>query len=239
MTRSIKLLIVILSVYFALMAFYAVPALSSPLSKVTTTEEQPQPEPGIIMIITFENGTTKAIRSDSTDIRAVQGGYFVADPSVQAAKPLQSKTISKTVVQQLVSIFVDVRVIDDPIPIPIPIRDGACAALYTYNPETGQCELPPSPSPSPVVECEPGYMLSGGECVIDPMPRTINPPPPVEEEGTEPEPSPEQNEDEGQEEDTPPENNEESNGEGDEGNNGSGGDEGEGNGAGGDEGEEV
>lgn len=31
---------------------------------------------------------------------------------------------------------------------------GACAALYTYNPETGQCELPPN-SIQPPVEAEP------------------------------------------------------------------------------------
>ena len=183
----------------------------------TAAPTSEQPKPGILIIITFENGTTKAVRSDSTDLRAVQGGYFIADSSVQAAQPLQSKTVSKTVVQQLVSMFVDIRIEDDPLlppptssegcsegwgyyvddPNPIcepldkigqgpppdqafcaalgcpynppnlppesPIapeqRGGACAALYTYNPETGQCELPPSPPPSteepPAAEPEP------------------------------------------------------------------------------------
>jgi hypothetical protein len=215
-----------------------------------TAEEQQQPKPGIIMIITFENGTTKAISSDSTNIRTVQGGYFIADPSVSAAKPLQPKTVSNTVVQQLVSILVDIQIendpvaptptppisskgcgegwgyyVDDPNPICEPIDkigqgpppdQAFCAALgCPYNPPA-ESELPPAqqPSPSPV-KCEPGYMPLDGDCVIDPMPRTITSPPPVEEEEQQPEPQPEPapdpgNEDQNEEQDT--QNNEEESG---------------------------
>lgn len=86
---------------------------SSPQAPATT---EGQPKPGIIMIITFENGTTKAIRSDSTNLQAVTGGYFIADSSVRASQPIQSKSVSNTIVQQLVSVFVDVSIVDDPPP---------------------------------------------------------------------------------------------------------------------------
>lgn len=72
---------------------------SSPPPPTGTSAEQPKP--GTIIIVTFENGTTKAIRSDRTNVQAVNGGYFIADSSVKASVPLQSKTVSKTVVQQL------------------------------------------------------------------------------------------------------------------------------------------
>lgn len=80
------------------------------------------------MIITFENGTTKAIRSDSTNLQAVNGGYFIADSSVKASQPIQSKSVSNTVVQQLVSVFVDVR-IDEPSPPPPTSSDGCSEGL--------------------------------------------------------------------------------------------------------------
>jgi hypothetical protein len=196
-----------------LLAFFAVPEVYSTPLTVTTAETQQQPKPGIIMIIIFENGTTKAVRSDSTNIQAVNGGYFISDSSVKEAQPLQSKTVSKTVVQQLVCVLVDVPVEDivppidncrdrtilDPVtgecePVEcdegeilqgntcVPANGGergACAALYTYNPETGQCELPPNSIQSPA-ETEPQE-------------------PPVETEPEpEPEPEPEQPSDTGE-----------------------------------------
>jgi hypothetical protein len=143
---------------------------STPPPSATTTGGEEQPKPGTIMIITFENGTTKAIRTDSTNLQAVTGGYFIADPSVKASQPLQSKTVSNTVVQQLVNVFVDVSIdeppqltsskgcgegfgynVDDPNPICEPIdkiRQGPpldmafCAALgCPYNPPA-ETELP-------------------------------------------------------------------------------------------------
>lgn len=99
---------------------------TSPQAPATTTEGQPKP--GIILIITFENGTTKAIHSDSTDLKAVNGGYFIADPSVKPYPPLQSKTVSNTVVQKLVSVFVDVSIVDEA----SPTSSEGCGEGYGY-----------------------------------------------------------------------------------------------------------
>jgi hypothetical protein len=76
-----------------------------------------------MFIITFENGTTKAIRFDSTNVQAVEGGYFIADESVKQSQP---KTISKTLVQQLVSVFVNVSIVDDS----APISSEGCGEVY-------------------------------------------------------------------------------------------------------------
>lgn len=142
MTTIIKLPIVIFSSFLMLLAISVMPSLyASPALPQATTPAEDQPKPGIIMIITFENGTTKAIRSDSTNIQAVNGGYFMADSSVKQSQPFQPKTVSKTLVQQLVSVFVDVR-IDDPLPSP-PTSSEGCGEGRGYYVD----------DPSPI--CEP------------------------------------------------------------------------------------
>jgi hypothetical protein len=166
MIRRVILLVLVLASLFTLLTVNTILAYAT----ATTTE---QPRPGTLIVITFENGTTKAIRSDSTDIQVVNGGYFISDSSVKASQPLQSKTVSNTVVQQLVGVFVDVRIdnppttskgcaegwgyyVDNPSPICEPldkIGEGPppdmafCAALgCPYNPPN----LPdPSPEPEP------------------------------------------------------------------------------------------
>jgi hypothetical protein len=131
MNTIIKLPIVIFSSFLMLLAISVMPSLyASPALLQATTPAEDQPKPGIIMIITFENGTTKAIRSDSTNIKAVNGGYFITDSSVKTSQPLQSETVSKTIVQQLVGVSVDVR-INDPLPSPQPISKG-CSEGWGY-----------------------------------------------------------------------------------------------------------
>lgn len=78
------------------------------------------------MIITFENGTTKAVHSDSTDLQAVAGGYFIADSTVKALQPLNTKPLSKTIVQQLISTTVDIRIDDSP------TKSEGCGEGYGY-----------------------------------------------------------------------------------------------------------
>jgi hypothetical protein len=126
-----------------------------------------QPKPGIIMIITFENGTTKAIHSDSTNIQIVDGGYFISDSTVKSMQPVQAKIISKTEVNQIIKIVFPI------IPMPQP--------------------TPPPPDPG----CPPGFMPSNGDCVENPMPPVIpsepepTPEPVAPEPPAEPVPDPE------------------------------------------------
>jgi hypothetical protein len=137
-----EVLIVIVSVFlFALITMnpFLIYASTVPLPATTVEGE---PRPGTIMIVTFVNGTTKAIKTDSTNIQAVDGGYFITDASVKASQPLEPKTVSETVVQQLVSVLVDVR-IDDPVPLPPPTSSEGCGEGFGYHVD----------DPSPI--CEP------------------------------------------------------------------------------------
>jgi hypothetical protein len=219
MTQMTKLFYLVVSFFFVLlfeMSTILAYASTSPQAPATT---EGQPKPGIIMIITFENGTTKAIRSDSTNLQAVIGGYFITDPFVKASQPLPSKTVSNTVVQQLVSVFVDVSIdepppqltsskgcgagwgyyIDDPNPICEPldkIGEGPppdmafCAALgCPYN--------PPADSELPVLDSE---INDNNDFATTPV--TPAEEPPVGPQPLQPEPEPgvgngDQNTDEG------------------------------------------
>jgi hypothetical protein len=141
MTRLAKLLIVIVSLFSILLSSIILSSTNATTAATAETGESPagdtNPRPGIIMIVTFANGTTKAIKTDSTNIEAVNGGYFISDPSVKASQLLQSKTVSETVFHQLVSMFVDVQ-IEDPL-----ISSSGCGEGYGYNAD----------DPNPV--CEP------------------------------------------------------------------------------------
>ena len=53
------------------------------------------------MIITFENGTTKVLRSSSTTVLPVTGGYFIVDPSVIPSQALPAQTVSQSIANQL------------------------------------------------------------------------------------------------------------------------------------------
>lgn len=143
MTRMTTLLIVTVSSFFTLLAIDAILAFTvfgtEDLSPNSTPIE-PKPKPGTVMIVTFDIGTTKAIRSESTNVKEVNGGYFVLDPSVKATQPLQSKAVSKTIVNQLVSVFVDVRIADPP---PPPTTSKGCGEGCGYYVD----------DPSPI--CEP------------------------------------------------------------------------------------
>ncbi|MGB8641906.1 MAG: hypothetical protein WCD28_06435 [Nitrososphaeraceae archaeon] len=143
MTRLSILSILVSSVFVVLIMD---PMLVYASTVPTKTTEQPKP--GIIVIITLENGTTKAIHSDSTNIEAVNGGYFISDASVKASQPLKYKTVSNTVVQQLVGVFVDVR-IEDPLPLSPPTSSEGCAEGWGYK----------SDDPTPI--CEPLDKMEG------------------------------------------------------------------------------
>jgi hypothetical protein len=82
----------ILTILFTVIVFQQ-QALSSP--------QEPKPKPGTLLIITFENGTSKTLRVDSTTIMPVTGGYFIVDPSVVPGQPLPTTTISNKVVNQI------------------------------------------------------------------------------------------------------------------------------------------
>ena len=148
MTRLAKLLIVIVSLFSILLSSIILSSTNATTAATAETGEPPagdtKPRPGIIMIVTFANGTTKAIKTDSTNIEAVNGGYFISDPSVKASQLLHSKTVSETVVHQLVSMFVDVQ-IEDPL-----ISSSGCGEGYGYN----------ANDPNPV--CEPLDRISKG-----------------------------------------------------------------------------
>lgn len=113
------------------------------------------------MIITFENGTSKALRIDSTTIQPVTGGYFIVDPSVVLGQPLPATTISSKVVNQ----------INAAIPIAITI-------VQQSPPPTPSIPTPPPPNftePQPPPEppiCPEGTILQRDNCVpfIQPEP---------------------------------------------------------------------
>jgi hypothetical protein len=87
-------------------------SLASPL--------QPKPKPGTLLIITFENGTSKTFKVDSTTILPVTGGYLIVDPTVVPGQPLPAQTISNKVVNQInTAIAIAITIIQPP-PLPPP-----------------------------------------------------------------------------------------------------------------------
>jgi hypothetical protein len=68
---TILLVVVVLS-FFALLAIDTIVAYAT----TTTTTATEQPKPGTFIVITFENGTTKVVRSSSTNVLHVTGGIL-------------------------------------------------------------------------------------------------------------------------------------------------------------------
>ena len=66
----------------------------------TTPSTSEEPKPGTLIVITFENGTTKVVRSAGMNVLPVTGGYLVVDPSVVPGQPLPTTTISQSVTNQ-------------------------------------------------------------------------------------------------------------------------------------------
>jgi hypothetical protein len=69
---TILLVVVVLS-FFALLAIDTIVAYATTTTTTTATE---QPKPGTFIVITFENGTTKVVRSSSTNVLHVTGGIL-------------------------------------------------------------------------------------------------------------------------------------------------------------------
>jgi len=97
--------------------------------------------PGITLVITFENGTTKAIKTDSTNIQTFDGGYTIFDPTarnntllpIRAVDPLLPSFLWKFITK------IDINVRPGPPseptgPPPLPPCDpnysGACVPVY-------------------------------------------------------------------------------------------------------------
>lgn len=70
---TILLVVVVLS-FFALLAIDTIVAYATTTTTTTTATEQPKP--GTFIVITFENGTTKVVRSSSTNVLHVTGGIL-------------------------------------------------------------------------------------------------------------------------------------------------------------------
>ena len=83
-----------------LFSFLLLFLLSPPLLAYASTDSTTQPRPGTLIIITFENGTSKVLRSSSTNVLPVTGGYFIVDPSVIPSQPLPAKTVSQNIANQ-------------------------------------------------------------------------------------------------------------------------------------------
>jgi hypothetical protein len=194
--------------------------LSSPL--LVYAQPRPPP-PGTVVITTFENGTTKVLRSSSTNVLPVTGGYLIVDSSVIPTQPLPAKTVSQNVQNQIytaISIVYQIIIdIENPPIEPLPPDcppgqvlqgDGQCAPETPVCPEwASECPVQPIIEPPP----PPVYDICQGD------PNCEQPQPPVDE--PEPQPVPEEPEEPEQ-----PEEPDDSNDGGDSGDGGSDGDEG-------------
>ena len=125
--------------------------LSSPLLAYASTDSTTPPRPGTVMIITFENGTTKVLRSSSTTVLPVTGGYFIVDPSVIPSQPLPARTVSQNIANQL---YTAISIVYE---IIIDIGNGP------------PVDPPPVPPPPPPDGCGEGEILQDGQCVPEPV----------------------------------------------------------------------
>lgn len=154
-----NLLIVIFSSFLTLVTIDVVPLYA------TTTEgasgnnaaapTSEQPRPGTLIVITFENGTTKVVRSSSTNVIPVTGGYLVVDPSVVPGQPLPAKTISKTVINQFytaIAIAIGITITEPPIRGP-----SDCPPGTIFDPVNKQCDPEVSECPEGEIRGRSGY----------------------------------------------------------------------------------
>lgn len=104
-------------------------AFVSVLLTAQSVNAQPQPAPGTILITTFENGTSKVLRVDGTDIQFLNGiGVLIADPNAANYEPQPiSTTLVNSITQQL-------------------------SYVIKFILERPNLELPPLPQPQPEPE---------------------------------------------------------------------------------------
>lgn len=156
MTPWIILLIIAFSL-IPLFTFNIIPVDAT----ITTGASSEQPKPGTLIVITFENGTTKVVRSTSTNVLAVTGGYLVVDPSVVPNQPLPARTISQSVVNQFytaIAIAIGITITEPP---PI-IGPSDCAPGTVFDPVNKECD-------SETGECPPGEIRGrSGYCAVLP-----------------------------------------------------------------------
>ncbi len=147
--------------------------------------QQPTPKPGTLLIITFENGTSKTFRVDSTNILPVTGGYLIVDPSVVPGQPLPTTTISNKVVNQInTAIAIAITIIQQQPPPPLGNNDTLPPPPSPSPPPGNNDTLPPLPPGPPI--CPEGLACANP---VNPSP-PVAPAPPVEEPQPQPEPQP-------------------------------------------------
>lgn len=67
----------------------------------TNSEGEPQIKPGMLILTPFENGATKVILSNSTDVQAINGGYLAKDLTVKADDPILTEIIDNKKVTKI------------------------------------------------------------------------------------------------------------------------------------------
>lgn len=128
---------------------------STPSSNSNTA---PVITPGIVMVITFPNGTSKVLKTDSTNIQTFDGGYLILDPTIKAGDPLPVKIINKKTVQKFIT-DVDIRVIFETIietPKP-PKGQQDCPPDTTFDPVNKECDPDDDPCPKGEIRGRSGY----------------------------------------------------------------------------------
>jgi uncharacterized membrane protein YgcG len=123
----------------------------------TTSTTSEQPKPGTLIVITFENGTTKVVRSTSTNVLSVAGGYLVVDPSVVPSQPLPAKIISKSVVNQFytaIAIAIGITITEPPTIIRGP---SDCLPGTVFDPVNKECDSETGECPAGEIRGRSGY----------------------------------------------------------------------------------
>jgi hypothetical protein len=148
-----------LIVFYALVTILLTAAIIQQHS--LASPQQPEPKPGTLLIITFENGTSKALRVDSTNILPVTGGYLIVDPTVVPGQPLPLITTSNKVVNQInTAIAIAITIVQQPARNDtLPGRNDTVPGPPPPPPPPGNNDILPGPI------CPEGEQLLDQQCV--------------------------------------------------------------------------
>jgi hypothetical protein len=142
-------------------------------------KSEPTLSTGVIIMATFENGTTKIIQLNSTNIQTFPGVVMILDPTLAGFNDLPIKVVNKDIIKKFIT-DIDVKIVFEPIDDPkTGCLDGWKLVNGECQPKEIECDddeiqkdlqcIPKPPS------CSSDEQLINNECIPDELPESEEP----------------------------------------------------------------